>query len=109
MENTQVITVSFIGGPYDGCIRTVPQRTLCGEIEMPVSQNVLRILTGDPVGEAAPIRLVARYRLLLSGNGCRFRFHGFRRVSRDEERSLAGWHRAMLAVWKAATATGRQS
>jgi hypothetical protein len=103
VDSNSLITVGFIGGPYDGCVRTVTQRALAGDIEMPLSRNVLQILTGDPVGGEASIRLVARYRLLMTGHGLRFRFFGFRRVSRDEEKSLGAWHHAMLAVWRAAT------
>ena len=74
--------------------------TLCGEIEMPVSPNVLRLLTGEGPGEETVIRAVARYRLLLTARGPRYRFQGFQRVGQDERRALAVWHHAMLTAWE---------
>jgi len=101
MNRSQSNIVSFIGGPYDGCLRARPQNsTLYGEIQMPVSVNILRLLTGEAAGDEGPIRAVATYRLVLTPYGPRYRFHAFDRVGRAERTELANWHHALLSAWE---------
>jgi hypothetical protein len=110
MDSNSVITVSFVGGPYDGCMSaTQKDRVLCGQIEMPVSPNILRLLTGEAAGDEEAIHAVARYRLALTPRGPRYRFHGLHGVDRRESRDLAVWHHALLAAWKQVLGQQRRS
>ncbi|MEX2139192.1 MAG: hypothetical protein WD894_08025 [Pirellulales bacterium] len=100
MDNTNSNSVSFVGGPYDGCVPARQKNcVLCGQIAMPVSSNILRLLTGEAAGDETPIRAVARYRLELTQRGPRYRFHCFHSVDRGESKELAVWHHALLAAW----------
>jgi hypothetical protein len=101
MDSTNTIHVSFVGGPYDGCISTTQpgNNDLSMQIEMPVSPNVLRLLAGEVAGDEAPIRAVASYRLMLTPNGPRYRFAGFQRVGRRQREELSVWHHALIAAW----------
>jgi hypothetical protein len=102
MESSHLSRLRFVGGPYDGCDRaTSLHSTLCGAIEMPVSRNVLRLLTGEDVGPQAPIHCVASYRLVLTPDGPRYWFSSYRRViDRAESRSLEVWLQTMLSAWQ---------
>jgi hypothetical protein len=98
VNSNSLISVSFVGGPYDGCISaTQIDRALGGQIEMPVSPNILRLLTGEAAGDEVAIHAVARYRLALTPRGARYWFSGLHRVNQRESRELAVWHHAMLA------------
>jgi hypothetical protein len=110
MDNSGLNTVRFVGGPYDGCDRaTSLHSTLCGAIEMPVSRNVLRLLTGEDVGQQTPIHCVASYRLVLTPDGPRYLFSSYRRLmDRAERRSLEVWLQAMLSAWQRIKESGRR-
>src|SRR5687767_12027674 len=101
MESINTIHVSFVGGPYDGCVSTTQPGNdeLSMQIEMPVSPNVLRLLAGEAAGDEAPIRTVASYRLMLAPDGPRYRFAYFQRVGRRQREELSVWHSALIAAW----------
>ena len=100
METSSLHHVSFVGGPYDGCISPrQSKQTLCAQIAMPVSANILRMLSGEAVCDGRPIRAVAAYRLVFTPHGPRYRFHSFRKIASAESRELSDWHQALLCAW----------
>jgi hypothetical protein len=101
VDSTNTIHVSFVGGPYDGCVSTTQpgNNQLSTQIEMPVSPNVLRLLCGEAAGDEKPIRAVASYRLILTPYGPRYRFASFHRVGQRQSQDLALWHHALIAAW----------
>jgi hypothetical protein len=101
VESNTFNRVSFVGGPYDGSVSSRRKNSvLCDRIQMPVSSNILRLLTGESLGDETPIRAVATYRLVVTPGGPRYRFHCFQRLGRDERRALTVWHHAMLSAWE---------
>jgi hypothetical protein len=100
METTNLPCVSFVGGPYDGCVSPRPaQQEFSGQIAMPVSANILNMLSGKAACDARPIRVVALYRLVLTPRGRRYRFHSFHRIEGAESTELTAWHHALLRAW----------
>jgi hypothetical protein len=109
VDSTNSIRVSFVGGPYDGCVSARQKNSpLSAQIEMPVSPNILRLLNGEAAGEETSICAVARYRLALTPRGPRYRFYCFHRLGRDERRAFGVWHHAMLSAWEKIKEQNRQ-
>ena len=70
--------VEFVGGPYDGHrqLARLSKRD-CGEvISIPVSENVFRMLAGEPPGAESPTSSVAVYQLRKEGGAYRYHFLG---------------------------------
>jgi len=100
MDASQSPIVSFVGGPYDGCISPrKPDQALSGQLAMPVSANILRMLSGEAACDGRPIRAVASYRLALTPRGPRYFFHAFHRIAPAESKELSDWHQALLCAW----------
>jgi hypothetical protein len=100
MDNSNANRVSFVGGPFDGCIfARRGNAALCRQIGMPISRNILRLLSGDPAGEEQIIRTVATYRLTVTPCGPRYLFHHAERIDQRESKELAVWHHALLSAW----------
>jgi hypothetical protein len=100
MEPRNPHCVSFVGGPYDGCVS--PQQSgqaLSGQLAMPVSSNILRMLAGEAACDGRPIRAVASYRLALTPLGPRYNFHSFHSIAPAESKELSAWHQALLCAW----------
>ncbi len=88
----------FSGGPYDGCN--------CIEFEgedappyfdIPVSQNVLRVLNGEAPGRPAPIQAVSIYRLV-EPERLLYRYLKTRRVYQDEVDEITEWYRSAMSA-----------
>ena len=92
--------VSFVGGPFDGCVFARRGATeLCQQIGMPISRNILRLLSGEPAGDEQRIRTVATYRLALTSRGPRYLFRHLEPIAGRESKELAVWHHALLTAW----------
>jgi hypothetical protein len=66
---------------------------------MPVSANILRMLSGEAACDGRPIRAVALYRLMLTPRGPRYCFDAFHRIAAAESKELSAWHHALLCAW----------
>ena len=100
METYGLNRVAFVGGPYDGCILPRPSnQPLCAQIAMPVSANILRMLSGEAACDGRPIRAVASYRLILTPRGPRYHFHSFHSIAPTESKELSEWQQALLCAW----------
>jgi hypothetical protein len=100
MEANSLDHVSFVGGPYDGCISPrKPDQALSGQLAMPVSANILRMLSGEAACDGRSIRAVAAYRLALTPHGPRYFFQAFHRIAPAESKELSDWHHALLCAW----------
>jgi hypothetical protein len=100
MEASSLDHVSFVGGPYDGCVSPrQANQALCGQLAMPVSANILRMLSGEAACDGRPIRAVASYRLALTARGPRYYFHSFHRIGPAESKELSDWHHSLLCAW----------
>ena len=100
MHYSDFNSVSFVGGPFDGCVFARRGTSeLCRQIGMPISRNILRLLSGEPAGDEQTIRSVATYRLVATAYGPRYLFHCSERVDAGESKELAVWHHALLAAW----------
>ncbi|HWB09496.1 MAG TPA: hypothetical protein VG826_09740 [Pirellulales bacterium] len=75
MESSERTRVEFVGGPYDGFQYEVPASLLPpGNIALPVSETIQRMLTGYSATEPTPTTSMAIYRF--DRTRCRYRFLG---------------------------------
>jgi hypothetical protein len=74
-ESIERTRVEFIGGAYDGFQYDVPASLLPpGNIALPVSETIQRMLTGDGATEPTPTTSMAIYRF--DRARCQYRFLG---------------------------------
>jgi hypothetical protein len=71
-------SVEFIGGPYDGYQHDLGEMNeeIAERAALPVSENIIRAVTGDEHGPLYPYKRVALYQLCQSESAWRYVFLG---------------------------------
>lgn len=94
-------TVAFVGGPYDGYEHCVEPGDQClhEALELPISPNIIRVLSGEDPGARRSPRCVATYSLTLEDGVCQYAFRGSRLAGRREAREMNEWCREMFRAW----------
>jgi hypothetical protein len=84
---------TFNGGPYDG-LEPIDwhEYRLGTEVEVPISADLLRLLSGEKPGPPTSLSGVAVYRFEVTRLGVRFHFLKRRAVKPAERRLLETWH-----------------
>jgi hypothetical protein len=84
---------TFTGGPYDG-LEPIDwhEYRLGAEVEVPISTDLLRLLTNEQPGPLTPLSGVAVYRFEVTRLGVRFHFLKRRPVKPAERSQMETWH-----------------
>lgn len=103
MRPTEVM-MEFVGGPYDGFCQLLDEfdGDLAPDFELPVQQNLIRVMAGEKPRSAQKVRTVAVYLLVGVGPGVRYVFNGIRWATRTERPIFDNWCQQILDNWQKA-------
>ena len=106
MSRPTQILMEFIGGPYDGFAQILDdlEGELAPDFEMPVQQNLIRVMAGDTTRFAHKVRTVAVYRLSGDSNTARYMFGRTRRATAEERPLFDDWCQQILENWRRSAA-----
>ena len=93
--------VEFVAGPYDGYRYPWEDEAIAGWLQLPVSQNVVRILGGDSPGPLVKSISVANYELRSRQGRHSYCFVGSQISEPTQELQNARWCNEVLRMWRA--------
>jgi cobyrinic acid a,c-diamide synthase len=78
MKTTRSCVIEFVGGPFDGHVQYVSLQPseLMELVTLPVNENVLRLVNGEPIGQRAAATSLATYERDLDLQSPRYYFLG---------------------------------
>ena len=103
MPSSEVI-MEFVGGPYDGFSQILDEfeSDLAPEFELPVQQNLIRIMSGQALGSQQHVRTVAVYALTSESGTIRYVFSRVRWATGAERPIFDHWCEQILESWQRA-------
>jgi|GEM_PF-1990994 len=93
--------LQFVGGPYDGFSQEVDdlEGELVETVEMPVNQNLIRVMTGQSPGPRHTSRAAAVYRVAQNSHGVRYAFFKMRPLEGQELLNMNAWCSEIVKNW----------
>ena len=102
MQRPTQIMMELIGGPYDGFSQILSdlEGDLAPEFEMPVQQNLIRVMSGQPRRPTHKVRTVAVYDLADDALAARYVFKRVRWANSAERPLFDEWCQQILESWQ---------